>query len=306
LRYFKTLVPWLVQTRAAGNDWTFFYEVKANLRKEQLAMMRDAGIVWIQPGIESLSSRVLKLMDKGITGLQNIRLLKWAREYGIKVSWNLLYGFPGEEPADYEEIFDTLLSISHLEAPGVARLLLERFSPYFENPEKYGIRILGPVKHYELIYPVKREMLMKLAYDFQYWIDDLTPNPFIARIHERVKRLFMSGGAPSTLIMTRGIDFIRLSDRRRDLPNEDYILSGTSAAIYLACDGGASHASLLEKFGAEATAAAIDGLLQNLTRKRLLYREGETYLALATAMRPVLPAASSQSLALNDALAATA
>jgi len=42
----------------------------------------DAGIMWVQPGIESLHSEVLALMDKGIQGWQNVQLLKWARELG--------------------------------------------------------------------------------------------------------------------------------------------------------------------------------------------------------------------------------
>lgn len=288
LRYFKTLVPWLAKTRAAGNDWTFFYEVKANLRKEQLALLRDAGVEWIQPGIESLSTRVLKLMDKGVTGLQNIRLLKWAREYGIAISWNLLYGFPGELPSDYEEIHDTLLSVSHLEAPAVARLLLERFSPYFEQPERYGIRVLGPAQHYELIYRLPVDQLMKIAYDFRYWIDDLEANPFIGRIHQRVKKLFLDPGPRSLLTMIRGADFVRIYDRRRELPHEDFTLSGVGAEIYLACDAGATLATLAERFGDRATPEGIQGLLDGLLRKRLVYREGEVYLSLATVQRPML------------------
>ena len=34
--------------------------------------------------------------------LQNVRLMKWAHYYGIKVAWNLLTGFPGETLEDYE------------------------------------------------------------------------------------------------------------------------------------------------------------------------------------------------------------
>ena len=35
-------------------------------------------------------------MRKGVTALQNLRLLKWCAEIGITPAWNLLYGFPGE------------------------------------------------------------------------------------------------------------------------------------------------------------------------------------------------------------------
>jgi len=46
-----------------------FYEVKVNLRYDQLAMLRAGGVRAIQPGIESLSNQVLRLMKKGCTSL---------------------------------------------------------------------------------------------------------------------------------------------------------------------------------------------------------------------------------------------
>src|SRR6185369_4349598 len=102
LKYMEELLPQLRDYRRAGLDLNFFYETKANLKKKYVRLMRDAGIHRIQPGIESLSSAVLKLMRKGVTGLQNIRLLKWARQFNLKVHWNLLYGTPGETLEEYE------------------------------------------------------------------------------------------------------------------------------------------------------------------------------------------------------------
>ena len=75
--------------------------MKANLTREQVRLLADAGVRHIQPGIESLSDHVLALMKKGVTGLRNVQLLKWCKEYGIEVDWNILYGFPGETREDY-------------------------------------------------------------------------------------------------------------------------------------------------------------------------------------------------------------
>ena len=111
-------------------DIHVFFEVKANLNREQLAVLRRAGILTIQPGIESLSTHVLKLMRKGSTKLLNIRLLKWARYHGIRVAWNLLTGFPGETDEDYREQAELLPLLHHLHPPdGCSRLWLERFQP---------------------------------------------------------------------------------------------------------------------------------------------------------------------------------
>ena len=63
LDYFKTVLPRLRDSRLSNCH--LFYETKANLRREQVKLMRDAGIAWIQPGIESLNDNLLKLMEKG-------------------------------------------------------------------------------------------------------------------------------------------------------------------------------------------------------------------------------------------------
>ena len=44
-----------------SKDYEFFYEVKANLRREQLRVLAAGGIRRIQPGIESLNTDILKV-----------------------------------------------------------------------------------------------------------------------------------------------------------------------------------------------------------------------------------------------------
>ena len=96
IAYLKDLFPVLAATEAG---YEIFYEVKANLSREQLRLMAKAGVTHIQPGIESLSSNVLRLMRKGVRAVQNVNLLRWSQYYGIRVSWNLIWGFPGETAA---------------------------------------------------------------------------------------------------------------------------------------------------------------------------------------------------------------
>ena len=114
--YFKSLLP-VLKERALGV--TFFYEIKSNLRRDQVKLLREAGVLAVQPGIESLSSHVLSLMKKGVTGIQNMALLKWCREYGIEAAWNLLYGFPGETGEDYDASARYASAIPHLRPPGL-------------------------------------------------------------------------------------------------------------------------------------------------------------------------------------------
>src|SRR5512144_1002972 len=105
-----------------------FYEVKSNLRKEQVKQLRDAGITEIQPGIESFSDAVLKLMRKGVSALQNIQLLKWCKEFGVQPRWNVLWGFPGEAGEEYERMAAMIPLLAHLPPPvSASGLRLDRF-----------------------------------------------------------------------------------------------------------------------------------------------------------------------------------
>ncbi|MCG8455717.1 MAG: RiPP maturation radical SAM C-methyltransferase, partial [Holophagales bacterium] len=83
-----------------------FYEVKADLKDHEMETLARSGVTLLQPGIEALSTPVLKLMRKGTTALQNIRFLKSCLAYGIEPTWNLLIGFPGEEEHVYEKYME--------------------------------------------------------------------------------------------------------------------------------------------------------------------------------------------------------
>ncbi len=76
MSYFKTLLPAM---EAETLHLSLFCETKANLTREHVQGLRRAGFDVIQPGVESLSSHVLALMKKGVSALQNIRLLKYTQ-----------------------------------------------------------------------------------------------------------------------------------------------------------------------------------------------------------------------------------
>lgn len=143
LKYIDTLFPDLI---TQGDEFTLFYETKSNLRKEQLELMSAGGIVKIQPGIESLSTPILKLMGKGTTRLQNLQLLKWCEEFHIDLKWNLLYGFPNEEARQYEEMAELMPWLVHLPAPSSAvQIRIDRFGGYWKAPETRGYATYVPI-----------------------------------------------------------------------------------------------------------------------------------------------------------------
>ena len=164
--YFDNVMPELARLKNKPN---LFFETKSNLSPEQVRALARAGVRKIQPGIESLSTPVLKLMRKGCTMLQNIQLLKSCAGVGIEPTWNLIYGFPGEDPESYREMEQLIPLVSHLPEPtSLGQVRLDRFSPYFRDPASLGMVNVQPNRLYGNLYPVDRHELGDLAYYFEY------------------------------------------------------------------------------------------------------------------------------------------
>jgi ribosomal peptide maturation radical SAM protein 1 len=163
MHYFKEFLPRLA---AEGPAIRMFWQMKANLRPDQLELLARAGVTRIQPGIEALDSELLVLMKKGCTMLQNVQILKLAAENGLSVVWNLLYGFPGESAEAYKRSAHIMPKLRHLQPPSHAgRVLADRFSPYFQRPESFGVR-LEPAAAYGFVYPFDEAGVRRLAYHF--------------------------------------------------------------------------------------------------------------------------------------------
>jgi ribosomal peptide maturation radical SAM protein 1 len=160
--YVKEVLPHIEAPPGAK----IFYEVKANMSAEELAVMADAGVAWIQPGIEALSTASLRLMKKGSTVFVNLRLLKNCLRFGIDPIWSLLVGFPGESAEVYEQYVRDLPLVTHLRPPkGVAAIHFDRYSPYHFRAQEYGLK-LKPVDYYGYCFPFPESSIENMAYFF--------------------------------------------------------------------------------------------------------------------------------------------
>ncbi len=185
LNYFKTLLPELASMNLGMHA---FYEQKANLTLQRVRLLKEAGVAVIQPGIEALSSDLLRLMKKGVSAAQNLALLRYARSVSASVNWNLLYAFPGDLEAHYEQTLDILPLITHLNPPsGACHLSIDRFSPYFDRAVEYGVRNVRPMDAYGTIFPDSVDT-STIAYHFVADYDCATRRDpsIVARINERV------------------------------------------------------------------------------------------------------------------------
>jgi ribosomal peptide maturation radical SAM protein 1 len=281
--YLRTLLPRLA---GSGAGYEMFYEVKANLSRQQVKQLALGGVNRIQPGIESLSSRVLSLMRKGVTAAQNVNLLRWARYYGIDVAWNLLYGFPGETAQDYAEQATAAADLVHLQPPGGAgRIWLERFSPLFTEHETFGLRWRRPERSYGYVYP-ERVDLDRVAYFFEYELADALPDeayaPLVAAVDDWTTRWAVPDADRPVLRYWSAPGYLQLYDNRRPGAEGTYTFAGLLADIYLACvDRPISAAAVRARVGAERPVEEIEEALVEFHRRGLMFLDRGRALALA-------------------------
>ncbi len=280
--YFRSFLPALIEER---NDTPLFYEVKANLSKEHLRVLKDAGVATVQPGIESLSDGVLKLMDKGVRGLQNLQFLKWCQELGLAAVWNLLHGFPTEDPREYSRMAARLPLLHHLVPPmACCPVRLDRFSPNFEQAAARGFAEVRPYPSYGWVFGVDEAEAAAMAYYFTFrHADGRDPSEYTHALEAAVNRWREGHARESLTLLDKGA-FLLISDQRAIAPEPLVLLEGLEADLLRACDGVASRARLEAGFGSspKAAAAALDALIG----RKLVIQEGDLCLGLPVKVTP--------------------
>ncbi len=289
LGYFESVLPELARRNVQVG---LFYETKSNLKKDQVRLLRAAGITRIQPGIESLSDDVLRRVRKGVSALQNIQLLKWCKEVGLDVAWNILCGIPGEPAAEYERMAEIVPLLTHLPPPGsISRVRLDRFSPNFFDAERQGFTGVRPLECYRHIYPsLPAGALHNLAYYFDYdYRLPQDPDSYAAALDYAVYE-WGEVHAGSALFSIDSADHLMIWDLRPVAQQFLTVLSGLERRIYLACDAIsyprqlAAALSCREDDVVAAVAPLIDG--------GLMLRDGERLLALAIPVGEYAPDAA--------------
>ncbi len=235
---FKTFLPALA---AWGGLEELFLEVRVGPNLDQLRMLKAAGVKSFQPGIESLDSEMLRLMNKGTTLLQNIQFLKWSRKLNLFPTWNLLYGFPGESPGAYERMADLVPSVFHLQPPmDVSPVLLVRFSPLFEQGREWGLTHVKAHGGYRSVYPFEQEDLNDLAYFFDCdWEGHDAVSAYIRPLKEKVhawKNFWQQPHPPSLTYRQLSSRQLAILDTRPGQRRQELTLRDEAALAFAACE----------------------------------------------------------------------
>lgn len=247
MSYLKTVLPELA---AHPQVYDIFYETKANLKRSHLEACARAGVRWIQPGLEALSDPLLELMDKGTSALTNVQLLKWSRELGIHVTWLALFAFPGDQIQWYEDMLSWVPRLLHLQPPqGVIQVGFHRFSPYFEQADKYGIHPV-PEPGYAYVYPLTQQEVSGLAYFFTDPTQASRAERLVALLSGPLldwKRRFWQR-RPILAMSDDGDEVSILDTRHGGLPRRCRI-SGVAREILLRCDSIMGRERLIRELG---------------------------------------------------------
>ena len=125
-----------------------FAEFRAErMNRELIKALLDFGN-WVTPfqvGIETFSDKVLRLMDKGVSTLKNVQVLKIVAEMGIPLQFNLFTCYPNMTVNDLHEVLRVMDSITHILVckniqffPG--EFYLPTDCPIFVDIERYRIQ----------------------------------------------------------------------------------------------------------------------------------------------------------------------
>lgn len=275
-------------------DYRLAYEVKANLTQAQMKALARGGVTWMQPGIESLNSHILELMDKGATGIINVRMMKWARYYGIFIGWHVLTGFPGERREDYEDQLRTMRLIVHLQPPSTVSfpIRVEKFSPNYTRSHEIGFRNLRPGAPYGYLYPSSVK-LEEVALFFDCESPDTLPREVFAETDGHIRdwiRRWRSDDAPY-LVYKRGPDRVTILDGREEGGQTTHVFCDLAADVYEACNATYRDVSgvvreLQANLQRDIDPVEIAAVLDMFADKGFMLREKGKYLSLALPANP--------------------
>jgi radical SAM superfamily enzyme YgiQ (UPF0313 family) len=121
--------------RNAGVEW--YVQASTNLvirfSPDELKLLRRAGLTQVSQGADSGSLKVMHLMNKDFQKLETIyAAADKLHQAGIRPSFNMIFGFPGEDDNDRRESIQLIMNICR-RYPG-AEFWTNLFTPYPGSP----------------------------------------------------------------------------------------------------------------------------------------------------------------------------
>lgn len=269
-------------------DLEIFYEVRADMAKWEIQLMKDAGVVHVQPGIESLSTPLLKLMKKGTTAIRHIQFLRFCKEVGVHLSYNILAGFPGERSEWYLEMAKLIPKIIHVQPPlhNLHFVEMHRFSPLFARRGEFAIDTHALRADYRFNFPPDTVDPLKIGYFFQFDSTSLVERSEYVDVVRREIDVWLKRHKETTPPVYEyiiGPGFLRINDTRHG--EGRYLhLSGIHQDVVLLCDEVKKRSTLARDLATlyprEVADGTLDRVIDELLAADVLMSEDEWLLTL--------------------------
>lgn len=274
--------------RAHGRDYQFFAELRAIYTASEYRLMRQGGLKWVQIGIEALSTSLLRRLGKGTTAMANVRAMRHCEEVGLELSANLICHFPGSTPQEVEETLEALDFVFPFRPLSTVSFWLGYGSPVWASPRDWGLKRIYPHPFFSYLFPEElRRQLRPLIWSYvgdrryqqRLW------RPVIKKVETWRKRWSQLRAEKGPLLTYRdGGSFVILRQVTPEGKVLHHRLQGLSREIYLFLTEPRSF-STLKKVFPQVPEDRLRGFLKDLKAKKLLFQEGERFLALA--IRPL-------------------
>lgn len=282
--------PKLVDALPENPGFRLFGEVKSNMRPKELESLKRAGFHTVQPGIEAIQDGLLKQMNKGNSAIRHLEFLKSAQQCKMKLSWNLLFGFPGEEERWVEETLNLIPLLTHLPPPnGAMHILFQKYSHYYENRALYGL-CLKRLPAYDYIYGFQGALAEGISYNFYPGKEEILKAYFSLKNKEGIYRALTEAVSDwrehyytgDCLQMRCYDERIEIMDLRAGAKHSYYEFWGAEKELYLYCGEPKKEREILgymEKIGQPGK--ETKKMLGMMKDALLLAAIGDEYLALA-------------------------
>ncbi|WKY48564.1 radical SAM protein [Eubacteriaceae bacterium ES3] len=168
----------------------------ASKDKKMLVLMKEAGCVFINYGIESMDDKCLKLMHKNLTTEMIIKGIENTIEAGISPGLNIIFGNLGENRSVIEKDVEFLLKYDDH-----AQLRTIRPVTPYPGTDLYNLAIeKGLIKNIEDFYEVKHrnsdlltcnftDMTDEEFYECLYWANSVLLENYIDNLRERNRQI---------------------------------------------------------------------------------------------------------------------
>ena len=149
-------------------DYEFFLALQATQTPHVIDALARMGTKAVFIGIESLTTSVLKRMQKGSTLFDNIVALKESVRRGIAAPYFLLTQFPGETKEEVERTIQINRLIPHLNMDAMdSPFYIHYGCPAQQSPRLFNLERITPKAHYSWLLPRKYRFSPTYFWDFK-------------------------------------------------------------------------------------------------------------------------------------------